>query len=108
MQETYVRKSVVTKTLPALEEQVVLDTEGKYPDIYQGEYRWIRYSKEGLLSEGYVIKVNGNKSEKKKIRSDRYSPTRGLIVWGTAEKPKENLLENENILQTILGKKKSC
>ncbi len=115
MQEKYIRKSLVTKTLPALEEQVVLDTDGKYPDIFQGEYRWIRYGKEGLLSEGYVVKVVGNKTEKKKIRSDRYSPTRGLIVWGTAEKPKENAKENENISQTLLGTrqnlliiKKSC
>ena len=115
MKEKYIRKSVVTKTLPALEEQVIFDTDGNYPDIFQGEYRWVRYGKEGLLSEGYVVKVLGKKTEKKKIRSDRYSPTRGLIVYGTAEKPKEEQKEKENIYQNILGdklkpfvNKKSC
>ncbi len=115
MKEKYIRKSVVTKTLPALTEQVVLDTDGNYPDIFQGEYRWIRYGKEGLLSEGYVVKVLGGKTEKKKIRSDRYSPTRGLIVYGTAEKPKESQIESENLSLNLLSKrqnyllkKKSC
>ena len=115
MKEQYIRKSVVTKTLPALEEQVVLDTEGNYPDIFQGEYRWIRYGKEGLLSEGYVVKVVDGKAEKKKIRSDRYSPTRGLIVYGTTEKPKQMQEISENLSKTLLGikekyllKNKSC
>ena len=115
MKEKYIRKSVVTKTLPALEEQVIFDTDGNYPDIFQGEHRWIRYGKEGLMSEGYVLKVLGKKTEKKKIRSDRYSPTRGLIVYGTAEKPKEAQIESENVSlnlfakrQNYLLKKKSC
>ncbi len=115
MKEKYIRKSVVTKTLPALEEQVIFDTDGNYPDIFQGEYRWIRYGKEGLLSEGYVVKVLGKKTEKKKIRSDRYSPTRGLIVYGTAEKPNDKQKENQNVMQNLLGirenlllKNKSC
>ena len=103
MKEKYIRKSVVTKTLPALEEQVVLDTEGNYPDIFQGEYRWVRYGKEGLLSEGYVVKVLDGKTEKKRIRSDRYSPTRGLIVYGTTEKPKQMQEISENLSKTLLG-----
>ncbi len=103
MKEKYIRKSVVTKTLPALEEQVIFDTDGNYPDIFQGEYRWIRYGKEGLMSEGYVLKVLGKKTEKKKIRSDRYSPTRGLIVYGTAEKPNDKQKENQNAIKNLLG-----
>ncbi len=107
MTEKYIRKSVVTKTLPALAEQVVLDTEGNYPDIYQGEYRWIRYGKEGLMSEGYLVKVCGKTTSKKKIRSDRYSPTRGLIVWGTAEKPKEIEKESQINGQNLLAIRKN-
>ncbi len=115
MKEKYIRKSVVTKTLPVLEAQEVFDTEGNYPDLYQGECRWVRYGKEGLLSEGYIIKVLEGKTQKKKIRSDRYSPTRGLVVWGTTEKPKEEQTESENLSLNLLGKrqntwlkKKSC
>lgn len=103
MKEKYIRKSVVIKTLPALEEQVIFDTNGNYPDVFKGEYKWVRYGKEGLMSEGYLIKVLDKKTEKKKIRSDRYSPTRGLIVYGTAEKPNDEQKENQNILQNLLG-----
>ena len=103
MKEKYIRKSVVIKTLPALEEQVIFDTDGNYPDVFKGEYKWVRYGKEGLMSEGYLIKVLDKKTEKKKIRSDRYSPTRGLIVYGTAEKPNDEQKENQNILQNLLG-----
>ena len=115
MQEKYIRKSVVTKILPALEDQVVLDVEGAYSDLYQGEYRQVRYGKQGLLSEGYLIKVCGKKTEKQKIRSDRYSPTRGLIVWGTKEKIEGQIKENENAGQNVwqikenrLFQNKSC
>ncbi len=115
MQEKYIRKSVVTKTLPALESQEVFDTEGSYPDLYQGECRQVRFGKEGLLSEGYLVKVCGKTTEKKKIRSDRYSPTRGLIVWGTKEKPIEEIKENQIVGQNLsciiknrLLKNKSC
>ncbi len=101
MTEKYIRKSVVTKTLPVLEAQEVFDTEGNYPDLYQGECRWVRYGKEGLLSEGYLIKVSGKSTKKQKIRCDRYSPTRGLIVWGTKEKPADEIKENEIVGQSL-------
>lgn len=101
MQEKYIRKSVVTKILPALEEQVVFDTDGNYPDLYQGEFRKVKYGKEGLLSEGYLIKVSGKTIKKQKIRSDRYSPTRGITVWGTKEKPVGETKENQIVGQSL-------
>lgn len=87
MSEKYVRESVITKTLPPLEEKVVIDDEGNYPEIYEGEFKQVRWGNSGYTSEGYLTKIVGNKKVKKKIRSDKYSPTRGLIVWGKAKKP---------------------
>ena len=87
MQEKYVRESVITKTLPPLEEKVVFDDDGNYPEIYEGEFKQVRWGNSGYLSEGYLTKIVGNKKVKKKIRSDKYSPTRGLIVWGKTKKP---------------------
>lgn len=86
MQEKIVRESVITKTLPPLEEKVVFDDEGNYPELYEGEFKQVRWGKSGYLSEGYLIKIVGGKKVKTKIRSDKYSPTSGLIVWGKAKK----------------------
>ena len=87
MQEKYVRESVITKTLPPLEEKVVFDDDGLYPELFEGEFKQVRWGNSGYLSEGYLTKIVGGKRVKKKIRSDKYSPTRGLIVWGKAKKP---------------------
>ncbi len=86
MQEKIVRESVITKTLPPLEEKVIFDDEGNYPELYEGEFKQVRWGKSGYLSEGYLIKLVGGKKVKTKIRSDKYSPTSGLIVWGKAKK----------------------
>ena len=87
MSEGYVRESVITKTLPPLEDKVTFDDGGLYPELYEGEFKQVRWGNSGYLSEGYLIKVVGGKKVKIKIRSDKYSPTRGLIVWGKAKKP---------------------
>ena len=87
MSEGYVRESVITKTLPPLEDKVTFDDDGLYPELYEGEFKQVRWGNSGYLSEGYLIKVVGGKKVKIKIRSDKYSPTRGLIVWGKAKKP---------------------
>ena len=86
MQEKYVRESVITKTLPALPDKEVYDDEGDFPELYEGEFKKVKWGSSGYLSEGYLTKIVGNKKVKKKIRSDKYSPTRGLIVWGKAKK----------------------
>ena len=86
MQEKIVRESVITKMLPPLEEKVIFDEDGAYPELYEGEFKQVRWGKSGYLSEGYLIKIVSGKRVKTKIRSDKYSPTSGLIVWGKAKK----------------------
>lgn len=96
MNEKYVRESFITKNLPSLEEQVIFDVNGDYPDLYEGESKCVRYGKGGYISEGYLVKITGNIKERKKLRVDRYSPTRSLVVYGTAKKPQEITEENKS------------
>ena len=66
LSEKYFRSSVMTKTISPLEDQVVFDIEGAYPDLYEGECRKVRFGKNGYASEGYLIIEKGNKKYKKK------------------------------------------
>ena len=88
----YSRQSVVTGEIPAPKEQEVLDEKGEYPTLYQGERLFVRYSKTGFTSEGYLIaSKNGKILSVKKIRTDKYSAQRGLVVLGNAVKPSEQI-----------------
>ncbi len=90
----YTRQSIVTEEIPAPPEQELYDEKGEYPELYVGEKKFLRYSKTGLKSEGYLITtINGKIKEIKKIRSDKYSAQRGLVVLGKAERPVEQQLE---------------
>lgn len=84
----YSRQSVVTGEIPAPTEQEMIDEKGEYPTLYQGDRLVIRYSKTGLISEGFIVATkNGKTVSIKKIRSDKYNAQRGLIIIGNAEKP---------------------
>ena len=88
MQETYVRKSVVTEVIPPPKELETLDEKGEYPNLYQGESMFLRYSTAGLKSQGFIAVIkNGKEVKCEKIRSDKYSATRGVVILGTAQKP---------------------
>lgn len=93
----YSRQSVVTGEIPAPSDKEILDEKGEYPNLYQGEKLVLKYGKAGLTSEGFIIEtVNGKVVSVKKIRSDKYSAQRGLVVIGKAIKPIENT-EEDNI-----------
>jgi vancomycin resistance protein YoaR len=87
----YERESLLVQSVPIPESQVVFDEKGEYPDIFKGEFKQVRFGKEGYISQGYLVKVLNGKRIKRKIRQDKYSATRGLIVYGNAEKPIESL-----------------
>ena len=79
------RYSVVTERIPCEKEQVIVDEKGEYPDLFVGEYRFIKYGKAGYKSEGYIVaKKDGKVMFNRKIRSDKYNSTRGIVVYGTA------------------------
>ncbi len=99
MFEKITRQSVVVGEIKAQKEEEIFDNAGEYPDLYQGEKKVLSYSKNGLMSEGYLVKSkNGKPTSVIKIRTDKYSAMRGLIVNGTAirqERMGDNELENQ-------------
>ena len=96
MFEKYERESVLLQTIPVLDD-VIVDEDNQYPDVFKGEKKQVKFGKEGYVSQGYLIKVLNGKRIKKKIRQDKYNATRGLIVYGNAEKTVEEEKETESI-----------
>ncbi len=100
MQVKYSRKSQITQSIPCPKEEIIYDDENAYPDLYEGESKFLRYGKEGYKSEGYLIATkNGKVINIKKIRSDSYSPTRALVIYGKAVREEEIELEQTNDLE---------
>lgn len=88
--ETYERKSVVLEDIIAEKEEEIIDEKGEYPDLYEGEYKFIAYSKNGYKSEGYLIKIIDGKEEGRvRLRKDSYMAQRGVVIRGTAERPED-------------------
>ncbi len=76
--EEYERVSVVTNTTSP---EPFLELEDE--TIPFGERLITQYPKDGIESEGYLIKyINGVRVNNYKIRSDKYSPVRGKILVG--------------------------
>ena len=92
----YERKSVIVEEIPAPDAEEVFDDNGEYPDLYEGDSMFLRYGKVGYKSEGYLITIkNGKKISEKKIRSDRYAPTKGLVIYGRAQRPVQEEIEQD-------------
>lgn len=80
------RRSIVTGSIKASDE-IEVDAEAKYPDLYLGETRRIKDAKDGIKSEGYLdYYLNGVKINSERLRKDVYKPQKGLIVQGTIPK----------------------
>ena len=87
MTEKYSRKSLITEEIPAPASEVVFDDDGEFPDLYEGESLVLKYGRAGYKSEGYLLVTKSGKRVKtKKIRSDKYAPIRGKIIYGRAVK----------------------
>ena len=90
--EKYIRKSEILEKIEPPEYEVVLDEKGEFPELYEGDSKIVKYGKEGYKSVGYLITVkNGKQYAVKKIRTDKYAPVRGKIVYGKAVKENKNL-----------------
>lgn len=86
------RKSKVTGTILPDADQIIFDTDNQYPELTQGQSKQIRFAKNGLTSEGYIIKCRGKKIiENKRIRKDKYNAVRGIIVKSTFPDKDESL-----------------
>lgn len=77
------RFSEKTKIIPALPEEVVTDYH-KFGNIKLnvGEKKRISFAKDGFCSNGYLNYYDdkGNLIKTKKIRSNKYNPTKGIVA----------------------------
>lgn len=91
--------NIVGKIMP-LPEQIIFDDKGEYPQLYEGEKKFLRYGKEGIKSEGYIEKIiNGKVIQTKKVRKDSYSAIRGLIIYGRAIKSANDLEQEDDMIE---------
>lgn len=77
------RFSEKTKIIPAEPDKIETDySRFGVKDLAVGEEIRISYPKDGFCSNGYLnfYDSNGNLVETKKIRSNRYNPTKGIVV----------------------------
>ena len=77
------RISEKTKVIPAGNEEVITDAKkAEEFGVLAGETKRISYAKDGFSSNGYLnyYDKNGNLVKTKKIRSNTYNPTRGVVV----------------------------
>ena len=77
---TYKREYSVLDKISPPSPIVIEDLDGIY-GVTGDDYIFITYPKDGLLSEGYLLKYKGDKLiSKKLIRKDKYLPVTGEIV----------------------------
>ena len=98
----YERVSAITGVIPQPDAEVVFDEKGEYPDLFEGECRFLRYGRVGYKSEGYIKTYqNGKLIKTEKIRNDKYSATKSLIVYGKAIRKGD--LDAEKIKDSLIG-----
>ena len=91
MVERYERVSVLTGEVPQPKAEITFDDKGEYPDLFEGEFKFLRYGKSGYKSEGYIKTfVNGKHVKTRKIRTDKYLPTKSVIIYGRAKREDDN------------------
>ncbi len=76
------RKSEKTKVIPAEPEIVTTDYKKYGLELAENEEKRLSYAKDGYYSNGYLnyYDKNGVLIETKKIRSNKYNQTKGIIV----------------------------
>lgn len=78
-----IRFSEKTKIIPAEIEEIITDPEtSKNLGVLSGETKRLSYKKDGFESNGYLnyYNKNGELVETKKIRSNKYHATKGVVV----------------------------
>lgn len=87
---TIERKSTIVKEHETPKEEEIIDTEGKYKDLYEGERRIIVYSKPKKETTGELLYYrNGQVFKTVMLRKDIYMQLVGKEIIGTAKKPPE-------------------
>jgi len=82
------RKSTVLKEYEKPKEEVIIDIEGKYKNLFEGERQIILHSKPKKESMGELLYYKDDKLFKTVLlRKDTYSQLIGKEIIGTAKKP---------------------
>ncbi|MBQ8909048.1 MAG: VanW family protein [Clostridia bacterium] len=79
-------RAELVKIIPHGGDDIIADKTGEYEDkvLYKGEYYRLKYPIEGYESKGYIqYYYDGQLTDEKQIRNDRYMPQNGIIVEGT-------------------------
>lgn len=102
MKEKYIRQSDILEYIEPPKEEVIYDDNLEYPDLYEGESKWLQYGKQGYRSKGTLIKVvDGKEVERRVIRKDRYLASRGVIIYGKAIPPVD--IGQDEVLTEIIN-----
>lgn len=81
------RFSEKTKVIDSAADEILSDAESiKKFGVENGKEKRISYSKDGFVSNGYLnfYDKSGNLIKTKKIRTNTYNPTRGIVVQNVA------------------------
>lgn len=98
----YERRSEVVGKIDPPPTKVIRDEKGEYPDLLVGETKVLRYAKEGLKSQGFLVKiVNGKVVKTERIRNDSYKAIGGVIVEGTANTIENNDFNSETLIEKL-------
>ncbi len=95
-----VRRSEITKKLGHLGDNLIKDTEKNYKShvMYEGELFRLKYPKQGYEAVGYLdYYKNGKLINSKLIRSERYEPTRGIVIEGATPAEKGMQFNNGGV-----------
>lgn len=90
------RESEITEKISPPPPEILIDENGEYPELKQGDSITVKSAREGIKSAGYLIeKYPDGKMVKKRIRKDYYKEVRGKIVIGKAT-PEKDAEQKEN------------
>ena len=104
MKERYIRQSDVLEYIEPPEEEIIYDDKLEYPELYEGESKFLQYGKRGYKSQATLIKVvDGKEISRKIIRKDKYLASRGVIIYGKAQPPVELEQENNELWDILKG-----
>ncbi len=90
---SYKLNSEIINPVPAGETQTIYDNDEKYIDkvIYNDECFELKKARDGYTIKSYITKyINGAEIDKRLLRTDKYLPQNGVVVYGAkARKPEQ-------------------
>jgi len=88
MRESFSVESAITGKNAIPQPIITVDDKGEYPDLLDGQKKVLRYAKQGIRSESYLVKrVDGKVVERIRLRKDSYASIGEIVVIGKAQPP---------------------